>query len=431
MNNTKSKITTRAQTLKCKDETINKLEEKVLKLEDSVNFYERLICEYRLRLKEKDNLINVLKNEQEEFSQDFEKMCKENSILKRELATKDLENTDLQNSIINLNDVNQTLNEENEEININNNSIIVPLKNQLIEMQKENTHLNNKITEIITQYPTWDKQKSSTVTLSLHKSLKNLKYIRNRKLSKKIRRQVKNIKKLEMECKKIKYINNRLEKQIKNIKCQESNEKILKMDVSELRKEDNNKHNEIKDGKHLQRKTIIIGDSYIKNLGTMLKDRGLHNICCYIHTNATVEHILYSAKNIINKENSITLAITVKKFNYDEINKYPLMIKDLADAAKNKNIRLLFTNIPYRIETMTNKTNEMIENYNLKLKNIITFSSNLEIINISHIDMNKITNYNYKKLLTYFIEKYMANTSNENNDFNKNFLTNIKIKTIK
>lgn len=415
---------TRSQTQKNKDELISLYEEKIEDLDSSNKTYELLISKMQVKLNDKEKLIKVLTEEQQENSIEFEIILKENLKLKNELAKKESENIDLQNELINLSGLNHTLTEETEEIFHNNSNTIQTLKSQLNQLKNENHELQiNFASKHMIESIDMKVLPPSKTQVNIVKRFS----FRNKKLAKKIKKQNKNIKKILHEYQKIIKTNNSLKQSLENIK---------KYDVMKIKENLSNHSKYILENKtdlgklsvnsiKTIQKIVIIGDHSTKNMATLLRSKGYDNIYSNTYTNAPLKEIIRAAGNIIDCSKNMTLAIIIRHYEDSDIENYPKYIKKLINKTKGKNIKLVFTNVPYLVNN--EPMNHLIDQQNSHLNILTKFDQNLEIINTSNIKINKVQAREFKNIVTYFLEKHTQNMKTiekgfDNEDKMKNFI---------
>lgn len=422
---------TRSQTIRDKEKIINEYEHQLTEMKASINMYEELIAKIQHKLTEKEQLIKVLIEEQEENGNTFEKICKENQQLKRSLAKKESEMIDLQNEIINLNEVNCTLLEENEEIGICNNTIITPLKMQMIEMQKENTNLQNKLAKNIKAICNDDLD---------NPKIENQQMRRKNNFTKILRNKNKQIKKLKRKCilhnKKVNEVRDNKEKQMKRNELNKA--KTINDELVNQAKKTSNDINKI----------TIIGDSCVRGMGVELYDvlGKRFNTCCYTYSNAPLKKIIDTAMEVLKKgESEDLIAIFYKDFLNQELKQYYNILSSLIIEAKVKNVKLLFNNVPYCDIPYCDQPflnyNMYVQRINNKL-NMLTLYGNdtFDIINLSNLNIKKAGEF--KEIILYNILSQCKKNNSPSSDSDKivsinnknnnvNFHTNKLIETIK
>lgn len=399
---------TRTQIDKMKDETINKYEHKVADLEGSIKFYENLISNLHKKLTEKEKLIILLTNEQDENSVEFEKMCKDNQCLKKQLSEMESRMAELQCDVLNLTEINQTITEESEEFcinnSINNTSI---LKMQMVELEQQNGLLQRKVIDTIYELNDY---KNKTETRNTNKI--NTEIIRkfiNKTLSRKIRKQKKLIRNLQNKYRIFKNNNKKLErKQLSqdclmhsNLYLQEPEHREVVMNNNKIETTNLNRYENIK----------IIGDSLSKNLGINLKheldDR--YKICCDSYSNAPLQKITSTTQDVLRKENNITLVMVYNNIEKLQNEVYISEILEMIKIIENKNIQLIFTNLAYEKNITNRKYNQYIHKYNSFLNSLALYNKNVDIINTSEVKLKDINVRQYKEIVTYFLKMKCLN----------------------
>lgn len=409
---------TRSQTIKNKEKIINEYELQLTEMKSSINIYEELISKIQFKLTEKEKLIKVLLDEQEENSNTFENMCRENQQLKKSLAEKESEVIDLQNEIINLNEFNCTLLEENEEIGTCNNLIITPLKMQMVEMQKENTCLQNKLAKNI---------KAVYNNNFNHPNAKNKHRGQKNKFAKILKDKNKQIRHLKRKCK-THYKKGKKKITIKEINHEETREDkytINKANVINDELINQAKNNDIN-------KITIIGDKSVRGMGIKLQT-ALGNefkTCCHTYSNAPLEKIFDAAAKVLKKgEPKQLLAIFYKDFYTQDIKQYYNLLSNLIIEAKAKSIKLLLNNVPYSDKLLLNYNINKINN---KLNMLALYENNtIDIINLSNLDITK--KWEFKEILLYNVycqcKKNFCPTNNHES-IHKSNVNNVNFRTI-
>lgn len=369
---------TRSQIIRNNEKIIDDYEKQIIDLKSSINLYEELISKIQYKLTEKEQLIKVLLDEQDENSTAFENLCKENQQLKKKLAEKDNEVTDLQNEIINLNELNCTLLEENEEIGSCNTSIITPLKQQMVKIQNENTSLHYKLAKTI-EANFNDAPKIPDIKTKPHK----------KEISNIIKNKNKKITMLKNKCKKY--------SKKKNVTKKTDTAKVLQENQN---KGENNTQlttysqqlaTQITSKNKNSNKITVIGDSSVRGIGIEL-NRKLGNtrkISCHVYSNAPLEKIFDVALKAIkeNKEEekcNHLFAVFIKNFDLKCTKKYYTQIISVIEEAENRNIQLLFNNIPYNKNQLLS-CNTDIYKINCKLGTLALYSNMLSIVNLSNV----------------------------------------------
>lgn len=410
---------TRSQVLKNKDDLIKEYELKIKELENSNKTYDMRINKLQIKLVDQEKIIKTLTDEQDDNCQEFEKICKEVTKLKKLLAVKEAETTELQTNLFNLSGLNQSLVEENDEIFLSNNLTIKSLKAQLNKAHEDydslRLHNDSKEKESVVinniNMPTYSKQKNKHLTKRIKKQNKIIKTITDKyqKIKKDIENLLKSINiKEQLNSIETKYNNKEFEKYISQLKmksCLVEERNVLK-DLKKPNAFEQKKSNILQ--KEETAKIIIVGDRAVSGIALKLKDKGVQNISSNIYINAPLKHIIQSAQNIIENTQKIILVMALKDFKEEELGKYPYYIEHLYKKAFSKNIVLIVTNLPYYKETNI-KSNEIIERVNLKLNQMSKFSENIYIINISHINVYNIQKMEYNKMLIYFLQKFVEN----------------------
>lgn len=147
-----SNVTTRSQQIKNNEAIIKEYETIIKEHAEEKKHYELIIAQIKIDLNKKEKLNNRLIQESEVNCTEYERLCKENTVLKKKLAEEESKYLNLQSDLQYAVDFNMTLKEDQEEINSHNNSIIMPLKKHLNETQKEKELLQLEYNTLLVKY---------------------------------------------------------------------------------------------------------------------------------------------------------------------------------------------------------------------------------------------------------------------------------------
>lgn len=435
-NSVTNQYRTRSQLMKVRENTITENVNRITYLEEEIKDYKILISGLQIKLSDKEKLINILTNEQEENAYEYEKICKENTNLKRQMAKLEAENSDIRNDVLNLTELNQTLTEENDEVCIANNSYIVPLKSQVNEMHLENNALQIKLAEVTKELHQY-KLNIDKSECKFHIPKVRLNIYRNRKLERRITKLRKKIRKLQQlynkSNKTINKSNGELEINGATDKIQimnKTNLNITEDETTSLEKETklrNGFSNDVGENNKPKNNCIsklrIVGDNFVRGLGVQLLNEfeNKKDIYCSVYGNASFQTILKSAHNIVKKENNLILVIILNSIKQIEITSYQSALLNIINEIKDKNIKLICTNIPYEPSTITLKTNESIFKFNSKMNSLALFNENIEIINICDIKLKNMGAKAFKEMMCYYIASYCKGKLVNNEGKSTNF----------
>lgn len=145
-------ISTRSQKIKQNEVLINNYENKAKEYDEEKKHYEMLIVQLKHLLDDKDKKIDIMLQEQETSSIEFERICKENTELKKKLAQQEMRNMELIDEIVHATKKNSEVIENQEEMNTFNNNLITPLKVQLNDMFTENEDMRAKYETLLAKH---------------------------------------------------------------------------------------------------------------------------------------------------------------------------------------------------------------------------------------------------------------------------------------
>lgn len=342
--NITSGIETRTQK-RLQNKTISALEKQIEEKDDSIRTYEKLICNIDRKLKDKERLILTLEDEYEQNSLEFEKLCKENQLLKKHLAEKEAFIIDLQNDLITMETVNSKVNEDYEEVINLNNNIMTPYKKQLNEINMENRLLQVKLNQITDEY-----NNVRTILESKNYSSVNIKgssVYKNRKLFKKIGQQNKKIKKLQKEY-----------TQLQRETCQPIEIHNSKMNYrnyltkpSKTTENDNNKIKTIEKSCQEKGKILIFSGKTGKGLGEYFKRicyryNSVTNICKPF---AGPDKILENYSTHVSGfgKNDLVIIFIDEYSQKQTMNIYPQLLSKILNTDRSREYELLIMSIKY------------------------------------------------------------------------------------
>lgn len=396
--------TTRSQILKNKEDMISKQEERIQELESIIKTYEKSMCNLNSKLKDRERLISTMVKEQDENIIEYERMCKENTNLKKKLAQTEVVTIDLRNQLLKLTDINLNLSNENDEVCNTNNSMIIPLQNKCFELQTENSVLHKKIAQTINEFHSLDQSNRKYNDDVAHLNYFSFEQYKNKKINKKIRKQAKKIRNLESKIRVIRKWRN-------NIKNKTNVRKKIQTLVTDNTTQLSLNQKQLCNSNEAINDIRIIGDISVRGLGLLLLDKLNEkcNIYCETHSFAPMQTIITSAENIIRKENNIILVVILNSIKEEEILSFYSKVLQLIQQVKEKNIKLVITNIPYLQHSVNYNINYDIYRFNSKLNSISILNNNVQIINIVDVKLNKINIKNLQKILVYNISSLYKN----------------------
>ncbi|GBP35777.1 hypothetical protein EVAR_20630_1 [Eumeta japonica] len=179
------------------EKIIREYEIQIQEYEDGKRRSDTIINQLQAKLNEKKKLLKTLLEEQDQNSIEFEKLCKENLMLKRNLAQVEARNIDLQNDIFNITATNISLTEEQEQMSNLNKSTVAPLKQQLNELTNENYYLQTKLKYVINEYEKVKEQNKLEKIQSRVQVKRGFKITKNRNVFINLKKQKKKFRNLE------------------------------------------------------------------------------------------------------------------------------------------------------------------------------------------------------------------------------------------
>lgn len=420
-NQTFSSVITRSQIIKNNEKIISDYEIQIKKLEKENKSKDTLLQNLQKKLMESEKSRQDLLEEIEQSSAEFEKLCSDNALLKRKLAGKDIKICDLEDELVNVSKLNNTLIQENEDVS-NVNLILTPLHKQLSNLTNEKQALQNQCEKLKLDQSILlaDIQKRNEKSLP-STYIKRCKIINNRKLNKKLRSQKK-------KCKKLQNRHGEIVKQVEKLKkCiiklkNKTEEKHEKSEESQTLSKfetiiiDNScnmqEFAKVETLKYEKQNLFVIGDDIASGLGGLLTNKceENYNILCNSYPNASLNIILQNASTLINniKDGPSILTIVINNLKQENLKTYFNGIVDLQNKARRKGVKLIVTNIKYEHDESGSKVNNFIHKINTKLQQISFYDNVITLIDLNTID-RKITKLKRKSLICDAIKQHSAN----------------------
>lgn len=439
---TTSCITTRSQIIKNNEETIRKYEIQMREHENERLNYEREIQNLKKKLIEIEKLNDLMSNEQEQNSQEFEMLCKENCELKRKLAAEKERNAELNNDMINVTIANQTLIDNQEEINDIQNSFITPMKNEMRSIVKENEDLHLKYNKLLQEHINSVQTKvckcmsHNTFRIYKRKHYEKINKMKQQKKFVKKNQQIyklksksthlqkeysklvldyeeklkaydlekiileKKVDELELLCKKYQTtLDNDTENGVSVYKHNKTARKLnVDNDAPVVKDNDMTLYNDIENANKTNKNNYkyevqIVGDKFAKYMGCMLKDAlpNDYDVCCYTYLDSSVSVILDKAESILKQhiDRPFTLVLLIKSVKDRISKKYLVIMSKLLNLAQEKGVNLIYSNIPYYKNNNNNDQHETyhinscIYNINIKLQSMSFSTQSTQVIDIN------------------------------------------------
>lgn len=193
------------------------------------------------------------------------------------------------------------------------------------------------------------------------------------------------------------------------------------IDISEGKLGSQTEYNDINHHNDKLQTTIILGNECAEGLGMylnqLLDDKV--NFCCFTYRDASVRHLIENARQmaVSNTSNVKTIVLITRKVHYKSGNTYIDDLISLHKFLKDKNIRLVCTNISYTRGTtsMERLINEKTYECNTKLHTYANYEKSLDVINVSGVRF-QMTSKNFRIMIANYMVTFFSNILNNAQD---------------
>lgn len=168
--------------------------------------------------------------------------------------------------------------------------------------------------------------------------------------------------------------------------------------------------------------TIIIGDECIQGLGQQLHNKYENlDICCHTYAHAPVDFLFSKAEQIAVTQKPKTIVLLTRRVGIRNAKKYIDAVTNLIKTLKENRVKLICPNITYKKYTdpQDNIINNFIYKHNMRLHNSCQYEKDIEILNLSSLDIKTSANQ-FKRIITQYIGTHMKHikpTKNMNESF--------------